>query len=101
VQPETLSLIRSRGFEVNVHDLKHDGHLYKSRDQFQKNAVKINHVAAEFQSTGFRAGVLYRNQEWYDAFRFSYDMSVPNVGHLDPQPGGCCTVMPYFIGDIL
>ncbi len=101
VQPETLSLIRSRGFEVNVHDLKHDGHLYKSRDQFQKNAVKINHFAAEFQSTGFRAGVLYRNQEWYDAFRFSYDMSVPNVGHLDPQPGGCCTVMPYFIGDIL
>ena len=28
-------------------------------------------------------------------------MSVPNVGHLDPQPGGCCTVMPYFVGDIL
>jgi hypothetical protein len=28
-------------------------------------------------------------------------MSVPNVAHLDPQPGGCCTVMPYFIGNIL
>ncbi len=28
-------------------------------------------------------------------------MSVPNVGHLDPQRGGCCTVMPYFIGNIL
>jgi hypothetical protein len=26
---------------------------------------------------------------------------VPNLGHLDPQRGGCCTVMPYFIGDIL
>jgi len=23
------------------------------------------------------------------------------VAHLDPQRGGCCTVMPYFIGDIL
>jgi len=33
--------------------------------------------------------------------RFSYDMSVPNVGHLDPQPGGCCTVMPYYIANIL
>jgi hypothetical protein len=54
-----------------------------------------------FQSKGFRAGALYRNQEWFDAFRFSYDMSVPNVGHLDPQPGGCCTVMPYFVGDVL
>jgi hypothetical protein len=28
-------------------------------------------------------------------------MSVPNVGHLDPQHGGCCTVMPYFVGNLL
>jgi hypothetical protein len=28
-------------------------------------------------------------------------MSMPNVAHLDPQSGGCCTVMPYFIGDML
>ena len=38
---------------------------------------------------------------WYDDLKFSYDMSVPNVAHLDPQRGGCCTVMPYFLGDIL
>jgi hypothetical protein len=25
-------------------------------------------------------------------------MSVPNVAHLDPQRGGCCTVFPFFIG---
>ena len=30
-----------------------------------------------------------------------YDMSVPNAAHLEPQRGGCCTVMPYFVGDIL
>jgi hypothetical protein len=45
--------------------------------------------------------VLYRNLEWYDELGFSYDMSVPNVAHLDPQRGGCCTVMPYFIGRVL
>jgi hypothetical protein len=28
-------------------------------------------------------------------------MSVPIVAHLEPQRGGCCTVMPYFVGDIL
>jgi hypothetical protein len=44
---------------------------------------------------------MYRNQNWYDAFAFSYDMSVPNVAHLDPQRGGCCTIFPYFIGNIL
>jgi hypothetical protein len=98
---ETLSAIQERGFEVNVHDLKHDGHLFDDHGQFQKSASRINEFAARFGSKGFRSGVLYRNQDWYGAFRFSYDMSVPNVGHLDPQPGGCCTVMPYFVGDIL
>jgi hypothetical protein len=28
-------------------------------------------------------------------------MSVPNVAHLEPLRGGCCTVMPYFIGKII
>jgi len=98
---ETLLAIKDRGFEVNIHDLKHDGHLFDSHQEFQASASKINEFATRFGSKGFRAGVLYRNQEWFDAFQFSYDMSVPNVGHLDPQPGGCCTVMPYFIGDVL
>lgn len=98
---EALWAIKERGFEVNVHDLKHDGHLFDSHEQFQHDAAQINDYAIRFGSKGFRAGVLYRNQAWFNAFRFSYDMSVPNVGHLDPQPGGCCTVMPYFVGDIL
>jgi len=44
---------------------------------------------------------LYRRQDWFDALDFSYDMSVPNVAHLDPQRGGCCTVMPYAVGRLL
>ena len=56
---------------------------------------------SDWGAQGFRSGVLYRNTDWYDEFTFSYDMSVPNVGHLDPQPGGCCTTFPYFIGKIL
>jgi len=96
-----LDGIHERGFEVNVHDLNHDGHLYDDREEFLRRAAKINRHAREFGATGFRAGVLYRNLDWYDAFEFSYDMSVPNVAHLDPQTGGCCSVMPYFIGDVL
>jgi hypothetical protein len=44
---------------------------------------------------------MYREQQWYEAFEFAFDMSVPNAAHLEPQRGGCCTVMPYFVGDIL
>ncbi|HEX2712746.1 MAG TPA: GNAT family N-acetyltransferase [Candidatus Acidoferrales bacterium] len=96
-----LGQIRARGFEVNVHDLNHDGHLFGDRRDFLHRAAKINGYAKEFGAAGFRSGVMYRNLEWYDAFEFAYDMSVPNVAHLDPQHGGCCTVMPYFIGRIL
>ena len=96
-----LEEIRARGFEVNVHDLNHDGHLFAEREEFLRRARKINQHVREFGARGFRSGVLYRNLEWYDAFVFSYDMSVPNVAHLDPQRGGCCTVMPYFLGHIL
>jgi len=97
----TLAAIRSRGFEINVHDLKHDGHLFDNRQQFLESAAQINQHARRLGAKGFRSGVLYRNLDWYGAFSFSYDMSVPNVGHLDPQPGGCCTVMPYFVGKLL
>lgn len=101
VTPAFLQSLRSRGFEVVVHDLNHDGHLYDNREQFLDRVGKINTWSREFGAEGFRAGVLYRRQAWFDAFQCSYDMSVPNVAHLDPQRGGCCTLMPYFIGDMV
>ncbi|HVB58107.1 MAG TPA: hypothetical protein VNE63_17005 [Candidatus Acidoferrales bacterium] len=96
-----LGRFRDRGFEINVHDLNHDGFLFRERETFLRHAKEINQYAKEFRAEGFRSGAMYRNQDWYDAFEFSYDMSVPNVAHLEPQRGGCCTVMPYFIGKIL
>jgi hypothetical protein len=101
VPDELLQLIRERGFEVNVHDLNHDGNLFLDHDEFLRRAAKINGYVRKFGALGYRSGVLYRNLDWYDAFDFSYDMSVPNVGHLDPQPGGCCTTKPFFVGRIL
>jgi len=93
--------IRTRGFEVNIQDLNHDGYLFADRQEFLRRVAKINRHGRAYAAKGFRAAVLYRNLEWYDALEFSYDMSVPNVAHLDPQRGGCCTVFPYFVGDVL
>ena len=101
VTDDFLDSIRRRGFEVVVHDLNHDGQLFRDKDQFLQRAAKINSYKQRFGASGFRAAVLYRKQQWFDALDFSYDMSVPNVAHLDPQRGGCCTVMPYFVGKIL
>ncbi len=96
-----LATMRSRQFEVNVHDLNHDGRLFADRAEFCRRAEKINRHAKEMGSKGFRSGSLYRNQDWFESLDFEYDMSVPNVGHLEAQYGGCCTVMPYFVGNIL
>jgi len=96
-----LDDIRARDFEVTVQDLNHDGHLFRSKKEFLSRAVRINEYGRKFRAEGFRSAILYRRQEWYDALEFSYDMTVPNVAHLDPQRGGCCTVMPYFVGKLV
>ena len=93
--------IRDRGFEINIQDLNHDGNLFRDPEEFSRRAQRINKYAETYGTSGFRAAVLYRNQDWHHELQFSFDMSVPNVAHLDPQKGGCCTVMPYFFGETL
>jgi hypothetical protein len=97
----TAARMRQRGFEVNLHDLNHDGQLFADKEEFLHRASRINDYAREFGCDGFRSAIMYREQGWFGAFEFSYDMSVPNAAHLEPQRGGCCTVMPYFVGDVL
>jgi hypothetical protein len=101
ISDKYLSEIRRRGFEFNLHDLNHDGNLYRERREFDRRAARINSYVRSYGARGFRAGSMYRKQDWYDVFDFSYDMSVPNVAHLEPMRGGCCTVMPYFVGRIV
>ena len=101
VSDEYVSTIRRHGCEFNIHDLNHDGRLYSERNEFARRAAEINNYARKYAAAGFRAGAMYRRQDWFDLFDFSYDMSVSSVAHLDPLRGGCCTVMPYFVGKIL
>jgi hypothetical protein len=96
-----LEEIRHREFEINIHDLNHDGQLFKDFGEFQRRAKAINQYGASFKARGFRSAALYRNPSWMNLLDFEYDISIPNVAHLDPQRGGCCTVFPYFIGNVL
>jgi peptidoglycan/xylan/chitin deacetylase (PgdA/CDA1 family) len=101
VSERVLDAIRAAGSEVCVHGLNHDGRLFSSEELFRNRAKAINQYAEKWGAKGFRSPVMYRNPAWYDAYGFSYDMSFPNVAHLDPQRGGCCTVFPFFIGNVL
>jgi hypothetical protein len=99
VSPAYLDAIREQGFEVCGQGLDHDGRLFWNQEEFCRSAQKINQYAKQFGAQGFRSPVLYRNVDWFKYLCFSYDMSVPNVARLDPQGGGCCTIMPYFLPD--
>jgi hypothetical protein len=101
VSQEFVEMIRDRGFDIAIQDLNHDGQLFDNEEEFLRRIRTINQYAREYGAKGFRAAILYRKPEWYEAFEFAFDMSIPNVAHLDPQRGGCCTVMPYFIGNVL
>ncbi len=101
VPPSFLDAIRKRGCEIAIQDLNHDGRLFDEKKEFLRRVALIHRYAEEYGARGFRAAVLYRNPDWYGAINLSFDMSIPNVAHLDPQHGGCCTVMPYFIGDLV
>jgi hypothetical protein len=97
VSPAYLETIRARGFEINVQGLDHSGWLFRTEAEFCRSAEKINRYGKEFRAQGFRAPIMHRNIDWFTYLDFAYDMSVPTVAHLEPQRGGCCTVMPYFL----
>jgi hypothetical protein len=97
IPPRAFETIRREGGEICIHGLNHDGKLFSSEEVFRKRARAINEYAKKWGAKGFRSPIMYRNLAWYDAFNLSYDMSVPNVAHLDPQRGGCCTIFPFFV----
>ncbi|MCZ2076648.1 MAG: hypothetical protein LC130_16835, partial [Bryobacterales bacterium] len=100
--PRSLpALVRARGYEWNLQDLDHQANLFEDREEFLRSAASINGHLKDYGAAGFRAGRLYRNADWLQALEIAYDMSVPNVGHLEAQRGGCCTVFPFFLGDVL
>jgi hypothetical protein len=84
-----------RGCDLNLHGINHDGHLFRDRETFSTRRDRMKYYVQEWKVRGFRSPVLYRNADWMHELPFDYDMTYPNVAHLDPQRGGCCTVMPY------
>jgi hypothetical protein len=98
VTPPSLreSLIRN-GFEVGVHDLRHDGKLYRSQKTFQKAAIRINHYLHEWNAVGFRSGFMHHNLEWLHHLDIEYDMSTFDTDPFEPQPDGVNTIFPFWV----
>jgi hypothetical protein len=86
-----------RGFEVGVHDLYHDGHLYESKDRFPEKAQIINHYLKEWDAVGFRSGFMLRQLDWLHELNVLYDTSTFDTDPFEPQPEGSHTIFPFHV----
>jgi glycosyltransferase involved in cell wall biosynthesis len=97
VSKELLDALRSQGFEVGVHDLKHDGLLYKSRHEFSNRAKRINHYLSEWQAEGFRSAFMLNQLDWLHDLNICYDASTFDTDPFEPQPQGQETIFPFWV----
>jgi len=88
--------LAQNGFEVGVHDLYHDGRLYRNRVQFARNANRINQYLKDWGAKGFRSGFMFHNLEWLQDLDILYDISTFDTDPFEPQPDGTGTIFPFW-----
>ncbi|MBL8054595.1 MAG: hypothetical protein JNK03_14570 [Nitrospira sp.] len=89
--------LENKGFEIAVHDLHHDGTLYRSSGHFQVQARRINQYCEKWSATGFRAGFMFHNLEWIHDLDILYDASTFDIDPFEPQPDGVGTIFPFWV----
>jgi len=97
VPEELRGWLRGNGFEVGVHDLHHDGSLFRSRPSFERAAAAINRRLAEWGAAGFRAGFMLHKLDWLHSLNIEYDASTFDVDPFEPQADGVETIFPFWI----
>ncbi len=93
--------IRQAGCEIGLHGIRHDGKLFRDRSHFESDLPKIHRYLEEWGAVGFRSPATHRNADWMPELGCLYDGSFPDTDPFEPQPGGCCSILPFFIGDLV
>lgn len=90
-----------RGFELGVHGISHDRSLFASRAEFERQLPLLAQAATRLSAVGFRSPATHRVIDWLSELPFRYDCTVPLSDPYEPQPGGCCSPWPFFLGDVV
>ncbi len=85
------------GFEVGVHDLEHDGRLFRSLSKFKERAIRINRYLQDWNAVGFRSGFMLHNLDWLHQLEIEYDLSTFDTDPFEPQPEGRHTIFPFWV----
>jgi hypothetical protein len=93
-----LGRLRENGFEIGVHGLFHDGRDLLPR-MLPRRLSAMRSYADHWQAVGFRSPSLIRSAELIPLLGFDHDSSYPDTAPFEPQAGGCCTWLPYMLGN--
>ena len=93
--------LRADGCEVGLHGIHHDGKLFGSRERFEAELPLIHRYLREWEADGFRSPATHRNPEWMPELACLYDTSFSDTAPFEPQAGGCCSIWPYFLDDLV
>ena len=97
VSKQLLQWLVSNGFEVGVHDLHHDGQLYRSRAEFVQKSKRINHYIKDWGAVGFRSGFMLNELDWLHDLNVQYDASTFDTDPFEPQPEAVDTIFPFWV----
>ena len=97
VSHELRKELERNGFEVGIHDLKHDGRLFASRRDFTQRATRINDYVRDWGAHGFRSGFMLHELDWLHALDIQYDASTFDTDPFEPQPEGRNTIFPFWV----
>ncbi len=93
--------LRARGFELGVHGILHDRSLFSGREEFERQLPMLTAFRERLRASGFRSPATHRVDDWLPELPFDYDCTIPLTDPYEPQPGGCCSPWPFFLGDIV
>lgn len=96
--PDSLrgGLVR-RGFEIMVHDLYHDGKLFRNERIFAERLGPINAFLKEWGTRGFSSGAMHHDLPWISQLDIDYSSSTYDVDPFEPQSCGVCRIFPYWV----
>jgi hypothetical protein len=68
---------------------------------YQQRLPEMRRWAQRWQASGFRSPATHRAWDTMASLPFEYDSSYPDTDPFEPQPGGCCSWLPFFNGPIV
>ena len=101
IDQSIIDELLARGFEVGIHGVYHDRSMFAVAEQFEAQLPIVEELAKRMEAVGFRSPATHRVFDWLGDLPLDYDCSIPHSDPFEPMPGGCCSLWPFFIGDVV